>query len=112
MTVGPTLAASHPHSGRDVAAAVSSELGATQAIMAFTQALVTVLALLAGTLPHTLGENSASKKVSIALDLSCDGKVGTEGRRGHVRSAVGGLLVCFSALGRSQSPFLASRQHP
>ncbi|XP_052018978.1 colipase-like protein 2 [Apodemus sylvaticus] len=32
--------------------------------MAFTQALVTLLALLPGTLPHTLDENSAPKKAN------------------------------------------------
>lgn len=50
--------------------------------MAFTQALVTVLAFLAGTLPHKF-ENSDFKKVSIALDGRWNGKVGPEGCRIH-----------------------------
>lgn len=89
MTIGPTLAGSHSHSDRDLSPAGFRELAATQAIMAFTQALVTVLALLAGTLPHRHSENSLPKKVSIALDLPWDGKVGTEGCRMHTPSEVG-----------------------
>lgn len=53
--------------------------------MAFTQALVTVLAFLVGTLPHKFdfSENSDLKKVSIALDVRWNGKVGLEGCRIH-----------------------------
>lgn len=73
--------------------------------MAFIQALVTVLALLAGTLPHKHSKNSVPKKVSIDLGLPWDGKVGSEGCRIQAPSGVRDI-VFFTALGWFNSPFL------
>lgn len=121
MTIRPTLAGSHPQSDRDFSPAVSRELVAAQATMAFTQALVTVLALLAGTLPLKLKKNSVLKKVSTALDLPCDRKVGAEGGRTRPRlesgtpSGVGGPRlekVYLTVLGRFHSPFQDWRHWP